>query len=275
VDISKGQVVATTVKEIVTPVVVEKGPEYAALMDFVKPLEGAKWIWHPKNPMARGHVKFRATLDLAKAEEAQVVFACDTTATIYVNGEKVAHQPPGAEGFYYGWSVPVRTNLTFKAGRNEITVEAENRYPTESNKPRLAGFVAAFTWPGGVFRTDDKSWQVARAGESFATPKIVRNFGDKPWKKCMLGPTRSPYKESVSTELRFTLPALKDGARVYLVCDGTEGERSAAVTVNGVYAGGFIGAPYRVDITRAVKPGANTLEAKPFRLTHPKIVVME
>ena len=262
------------VKETVTPIVVEKGPEYAALMDFVKPLEGAKWIWHPKNPMARGHVKFRATLDLTKAEEAQVVFACDTTATIYVNGEKVAHQPPGAEGFYYGWSVPVRTNLTFKAGRNEITVAAENRYPTESNRPRLAGFVAAFTWPDGVFRTDDKSWQVARAGESFATPKIVRNFGDKPWKKCMLGPTRSPYKESVSTELRFTLPALKDGARVYLVCDGTQGENSTAVTVNGAYAGGFIGAPYRVDITKSVKPGANTLEAKPFRLTHPKIVVM-
>ena len=221
------------------------------------------------------HVKFRATLDLAKAEEAQVVFACDTTATIYVNGEKVAHQPPGAEGFYYGWSVPVQTNLTFKAGRNEITVEAENRYPTESNKPRLAGFVAAFTWPGGVFRTDDKSWQVARAGESFAMPKVVRNFGDKPWKKCMLGPTRSPYKESISTEIGFTLPALKDGARVYLVCDGTEGERSAAVTVNGAYAGGFIGAPHRVDITRAVTPGANTLEAKPFRLVHPKIVVVD
>ena len=169
----------------------------------------------------------------------------------------------------------MRTNLAFKAGRNEITVEAENRYPTESNRPRLAGFVAAFTWSGGVFRTDDKSWQVARAGESFVNPKVVRNFGDKPWKKCMLGPTRSPYKESVSTELRFTLPALKDGARVYLVCDGTEGERSAAVTVNGAYAGGFIGAPYRIDITKFVKPGANTLEAKPFRLVHPKIVVMK
>ena len=62
---------------------------------------------------------------------------------------------------------------------------------------------------------------------------------------------------------------------MYLVCNGTQGENSAAVTVNGAYAGGFIGKPYHVDITRAVKPGANTLEAKPFRLTHPKIVVME
>ena len=56
---------------------------------------------------------------------------------------------------------------------------------------------------------------------------------------------------------------------------GTESEKSAAVTVNGAYAGGFIGAPYRVDITRTVKPGANTLEAKPFRLVHPKVVVEE
>ena len=166
-DISKGQVVATTVKEIVTPVVVEKGPEYAELMDFVKSLEGAKWIWHPKNPMARGHVKFRATLDLAKSEEAQVVFACDTTATIYVNGEKVAHQPPGAEGFYYGWSVPVRTNLTFKAGRNEITVEAENRYPTDSAAK------ASFPLHGKVWRQScsfDGRGHVQGYGTSADTP---------------------------------------------------------------------------------------------------------
>ncbi len=45
--------------------------------------------------------------------------------------------------------------------------------------------------------------------------------------------------------------------------------------MHGTYAGGFIGAPYRIDITRAVKPGANTLEAKPFHLVQPKIVVAE
>ena len=261
-------------KETVTPVVVENGPEYAALMDFVKPLEGAKWIWHPKNSMASGHVKFRATIDLAKAEEAQVVFACDTTATIYVNGEKVAHQPPGAEGYYYGWSVPVRTNLTFKAGRNEITVEAENRYPSESKKPRLAGFVAAFTWPGGAFRTDDKSWLISRAGEGFVTPKVVRNFGDRPWQKCMLGPTRSPYKASVATECRFSMPRVGEGDRVHFVCGGTEGENSAAIEVNGAFAGGFIGKPYRLDITRIVKDGENVVVARPFRLKNPRVEVI-
>ena len=91
----------------------------------------------------------------------------------------------------------------------------------------------------------------------------------------MLGPTCSPYKESVATTLSFSLPELKPGGRVYFVCDGTEGENSAAVTVNGAYAGGFIGAPYRVDVTKSVKPGTSTLEAKPFRLTNPRVVVVE
>ena len=65
------------------------------------------------------------------------------------------------------------------------------------------------------------------------------------------------------------------GERVYLVCDGTEGEKSAAVEVNGAYAGGFIGAPYRIDITKSVKVGANTLEAKPFRMKNPRIVIVK
>ena len=46
------------------------------------------------------------------------------------------------------------------------------------------------------------------------------------------------------------------------------------MAVNGAFAGGFIGAPYRLDITRAVKAGANVLEAKPFRLKNPRIVIV-
>ena len=78
----------------------------------------------------------------------------------------------------------------------------------------------------------------------------------------------------MATSLSFTLPALKFDERVYFACDGTEGENSAAVAVNGAYAGGFIGAPYRLDITRAVKAGANVLEAKPFRLKNPRIMIV-
>ena len=62
---------------------------------------------------------------------------------------------------------------------------------------------------------------------------------------------------------------------MYLACDDVGGEKSAAVTVNGAYAGGFIGRPYRVNITKSVKPGANTLVVKPFRLKNPRIVVVK
>ena len=79
----------------------------------------------------------------------------------------------------------------------------------------------------------------------------------------------------MATACAFTLLPLKAGERVFFVCDGTEGESSAAVTVNGAYAGGFIGAPYRLDVTRAVKAGANTLETKPFRLKNPRIAVVK
>ena len=78
----------------------------------------------------------------------------------------------------------------------------------------------------------------------------------------------------MATSLSFTLPGLKPGERVYFICDGTEGENSAAVAVNGAYAGGFIGAPYRLDVTRAVKAGANVLEGKPFRLKNPRVVIV-
>ena len=87
--------------------------------------------------------------------------------------------------------------------------------------------------------------------------------------------TLSPYSESVATECKFTLPALAKDERVFFVCDGSEGESSAAVTVNGAFAGGFIGAPYRLDITAAVKPGENTLVAKPFRILNPRIIIVK
>ena len=276
VDRPRGEVVAVNVKETVTPVSVENGKEYKDWMAFVKPLEGAKWIWHLVDGKANGYVQFRSHIDIPAATEAKIIFACDTAATVYVNGAKVATQTTGAENYYYGWSVPASAAITLKAGRNDIVVDAENRWATEGRRrERLAGFVAAFTWKGGSFRTCPENWEVRRYGEEFRKAGAVRNFGDRPWQKCLLGPTHSPYRESVATECRFTLPKPKLGERVYFVCDGTAGESSAAVEVNGSFAGGFIGRPYRLDVTRAVREGENALIVKPFRLENPRIVVVK
>ncbi len=60
--------------------------------------------------------------------------------------------------------------------------------------------------------------------------------------------------------------AIKPGQRAYLVCEMTDGaaEDAASVRLNGAYAGGFIGKPYRLEITRFLKAGRNTVRIEPF-----------
>ena len=85
--------------------------------------------------------------------------------------------------------------------------------------------------------------------------------------------TKSPYVESVETTVAFDVPNGIFGRRVCLVCDDVEGEQSAEVRVNGEFAGGFIGLPYRVDVTKSVKAGSNTVSIRPFRVRNPRVLV--
>ena len=101
------------------------------------------------------------------------------------------------------------------------------------------------------------------------TPVTVPDQGGK------VKMTKSPFVESVETALSFDAPELKSGQRVYLVCDEVEGEQSAEIRVNGVFAGGFIGAPCRLDVTKFVKPGANVLTLRPFRAKNPRVMVSQ
>ncbi|MFA5263566.1 MAG: glycosyl hydrolase [Opitutaceae bacterium] len=53
-------------------------------------------------------------------------------------------------------------------------------------------------------------------------------------------------------------------AHAWLVLDELSPEAAACVTVNGQHAGGFIGKPFRLDVTRYLKPGANRIDIAPF-----------
>ena len=263
-----GTDVPVAVKTSVVPV--ERGGE--AKESFGDMFEYARWIWHPVDPRAKGSVMFRTRIDAPAAEVAQITFACDNSAVVRVNGREVARQNAGAAPDYYGWRTPVQAAFDLKAGRNDIEVLADNAAPD------VAGFIAAVKWSMGLVLTgeQDSRWTVARSGEAAVPPRAICNYGRKPWGT--LGrprETRSPFAESVSTECSFSLSGLKDCERVYFVCDGTDGEKSAAITVNGSFAGGFIGAPYRLDVTRFVKAGYNTLESRPFRMKNPRIVVVK
>ncbi|MBP5510791.1 MAG: hypothetical protein J6Z49_07740, partial [Kiritimatiellae bacterium] len=272
VGMPNGDVVAANVKETVTPVVIEGAKDGVTAADQTAhrfgPLAYTQWIWHPVDPQAQGKVTFTSKIDAPSADEAEIVFSCDNAAIIQVNGKEVAKQEFGNN--YNGWRTPTKAKFPLKAGRNEIAVLADNALPGD------AGFVCSIRWSSGLLLSDADSWEVCREGESAVKPRAICPYGRGIWGRlgAAVNFTSSPFAESVATELAFTLSALQPGARVYLACDDVEGEKSAAVTVNGAFAGGFIGAPYRLDITKSVKSGANTLETKPFRLKNPRIVIV-
>jgi hypothetical protein len=77
--------------------------------------------------------------------------------------------------------------------------------------------------------------------------------------------TLSPLKAADPFRGRATIPADVDlkKYRVFLEMDDLPDE-AAAVTVNGLKAGGLIGRPLRLDITRHIKPGENEVLIEPL-----------
>jgi hypothetical protein len=53
-------------------------------------------------------------------------------------------------------------------------------------------------------------------------------------------------------------------SRIYIELDGISPEEAAAISINGKPAGGFICRPFRLDVTRFLKPGDNRVEVVPF-----------
>ncbi len=76
-------------------------------------------------------------------------------------------------------------------------------------------------------------------------------------------------------EATCTLPADLDlaNSRVYLELDELTPEEAACITVNDTHAGGFIGKPFRLDITNHLKPGPNSIAITPFAPKSAKLVV--
>ncbi len=103
---------------------------------------------------------------------------------------------------------------------------------------------------------DDSAWKPAR--------EIVP-FGGGPWGRLGAQVTLGPVKADPFSG-RAEVPADLDLARALAVLemDGLVPEEAARVTVNGRFAGGFIGRPLRLDVTAHVKPGRNEVRIEPF-----------
>ncbi len=65
---------------------------------------------------------------------------------------------------------------------------------------------------------------------------------------------------------------LKQG-RIYLELGALAPETAARIAVNGSRVGGFIGKPARLEISRHLKPGANTFRIEPFAPESVRLVI--
>jgi hypothetical protein len=241
-----------------------------------KSLETSSWVWSGDgNATASalpGKRYFRKSLGLNAAKSARFVGSCDNAFTLYVNGKEAGKSGEGGEAWRNLTAIDV-TKLLAK-GANVLAICAENL----TDKPSPAGLIGGLevTYENGkeFFPVDagwkahdkeEKGWTGTAFDDSgWANAKELVKYGGAPWGA--LGGSGKGYTVSPVQadpfEGRCELPAVK--GRVWLEMEDIAPEDAVRVTVNGKDAGGFIGKPYRLDVTRFARAGENRVEIVPF-----------
>jgi len=270
--------VRVAVQEPAAPEIEEKKPEDP------KGLDGCSWVWFPEGNAGAaappGTRFFRKAVSLpdAKIKTATFYVTCDNDFTLYVNGAKVG----ASDGSEDNWRALKKLDVTkqLRPGANQLAIQAVNA----TEKPSPAGLVGRLliefdqgdplrvpvdkTWRAA--KEEQKGWEQAGFDDSaWAAAKELVVFGGAPWGRLGGGGgglTRSPVAAADPFVGRCELSADLDLAksRVFLVMDAVAPEEAARVTVNDTYAGGFIGKPFRLDVTAHLKKGTNTIRIEPF-----------
>ncbi|MDI9603112.1 MAG: glycosyl hydrolase [Acidobacteriota bacterium] len=241
-------------------------------------LHDASWVWHAADPhevlpcgrsfLGRFHLP-------AAPAEARLTIAADNGYRVSVNGTPV--------GSGEAWERPDSYDVArlLHAGENEISILATNG----GTGPNPAGIIARLSGRlasgDGIEVHTDGSWASSEApaddGDGAWTPvRVIGAYGIGPWGAGGGGLTLSPIERPDPYEGTVSVPArcLASGWRVFLVTGPIPRERAARVTVNGVDAGGFIGQPYRLDITRLLTAGRNHLRLEPLAPTAARLVAV-
>ena len=130
----------------------------------------------------------------------------------------------------------------------------------QTRPPRIEGGVKAFREPMPLVSILSPAWVTADDVAAAMKNDAAKRHLDARHR------TVSPIVAAVPFPTIFAIPADVDLAktRVCLEMDGLP-DHAASVTVNGVHAGGVIGRPLRLDITRHLKKnGENTLLIEPL-----------
>ncbi len=121
-----------------------------------------------------------------------------------------------------------------------------------------------------VFQEQARPLRVRSAEDGSPRGVLVPVVRDLAFKKAGDSPTGKPLTLSPvkadpfegHAEIRGDLDIAR--SRAVLVMDDLAPEAAARVTVNGQDAGGFIGRPFRLDVTRLLRTGTNTIRIEPF-----------
>jgi alpha-L-rhamnosidase len=208
-------------------------------------------------------------------KRARFIGTADNSFELFINGKKAGHGDDSPEG----WRSPVELEVTsfLNPGRNLLALSAVNATDQPSPAGVLGRLVVEFDRGQPLSVPVDGTWKAANqpadrwieAGfddSAWPLAKVVAPFGRGPWGR--LGGralTLSPAKADPFDGHCDLPPGLNLATtRVYLEVTDLAPEAAARVTVNGRYAGGFIGQPLRLDITRHLQRGQNTLRLEPF-----------
>ncbi|MCX6902685.1 MAG: hypothetical protein NTW03_04260, partial [Verrucomicrobia bacterium] len=101
-------------------------------------------------------------------------------------------------------------------------------------------------------------------------------FGGGPWGHLGGQLTLSPVKADLFVGYG-EVPSNFDLAtkRLYLEVDELAPELAARVSINGQYAGGFIGKPLRLEVTKHLKSGRNAIRIEPSSPKSARLVTYE
>ncbi len=253
------------------PSLPSSSPDIDALLKGAgeEPLWGASWIWHAADGAMPppGTRYFHRVLKLpvhAVIAEARFKLSADNSCVLFVNGREA--------GSGSRWDRPVELDITadLKPGVNHITIRATNG-ATYPNPAGVIGRLTVRLEDGGTLElTTDASWKTAESGDtheaSWAPAVVLGDFGIPPWGNISnTGLTLPPVRMADPFDGMVTVPEAWLGTgRVHVAVGAMSPEEGARITVNGVYAGGFIGKPYRLDVTDFLKPGENDIRVEPF-----------
>lgn len=251
-------------------------------------LKDCPWVWVPGedalNAAAPGTRYFRKTIAFPedrKVASASFIGLADNRFSLFVNG-----QPAGTGD---SWQSPSEMDVTalLQPGANTLAIAAINGGEQPNPAAVMGALNIAFDTGDPQVERVNASWKaIAEAPDGWNAPAFddtvwtaaaeLGALGAGPWGVPGTKLTLSPAKANPYAG-HFDIPDNIDLAqsRVFLEVDQLAPEAAARVFVNGKYAGGFIGRPLRLDVSKLLQPGANTLAIEPFAPELVRLVIYE